>query len=216
MLLGVLWQKQWQPGAWGEFLEAAALRSFSQARARPGPFLQVTALHLAIGLAADRRHGTWVALSWALAGSHLGLLDAQQNLGWADTVTLIRANLPVLEDRLGRWIPVLALASDWADGRIARKLGAVTLFGQHADFLADTAFWTWFMFQHETSRREKLLTFFAWAVPLGCIAARSFATGRMVDIHRSRWLRPSAAIEVLIGASAVRRLFCRNGAGRNT
>ena len=209
ILLGGLHGHHLRPRAWTEFLTAATLRSLSQARAHPRPFLQVTALHLAIGLVADKRHRTWVATSWALAVSHLGLLEAKQNLGLPNTITLIRANLPAVEDRLGRWVPVLALISDFVDGEIARKTGAVTVFGDRADFLADTALWTWFIVRHETSRRATVCTFAVWAVPVAAISVASFAKGRMIDIPQLRWLRPSAAVEVFIGARVIQRLFIR-------
>lgn len=164
---------------------------------------------------AGKGHRTWVCVSWALAVSHLGLLEEKRDLGMPNTATLIRANLPAVEHRIGRWVPLVALASDFVDGAIARKTGTATLFGKHADFLADTAFWTWFTIRHEPSRCARALTFAAWVAPVAAIAGASFATGRMIDLPRSRWLRPSAAVEIFAGARAIRRLLEKSARPRS-
>jgi phosphatidylglycerophosphate synthase len=52
---------------------------------------------------------------------------------------------------------VFALASDLIDGRIARRSDAVTLFGVHADSLADAAFWTWFALRLCKQLRRRFL-----------------------------------------------------------
>ncbi len=209
MLLEDLQRHRFRPRAWTDFAVAATRRSLWQACAHPRAFWQATALHLALGLAAGKRHRAWVGLSWALAASHLGLLEEKSDLGMANAATLIRANLPAIESRLGRWVPVVALTTDVIDGAVARRTGAVTVFGSHADFIADAAVWVWFTFHHEPSRRMRVLTLAAWAAPIAAITVASLATGRMIDLRRSRWLRPSAAVEVIIGARAIRRLLMK-------
>lgn len=139
--------------------------------------------------------------------SHLGLLEKHDDLGLPNLITLFRANLPALENRLGRAGALLALGTDLLDGKLARATHAETTFGKQADFLADTAFWTWYTVRHETSRRARALTLAAWAAPVAGITVASFLQGRLVEIPRSRWLRPSAAVEILIGARVIVRLF---------
>ena len=206
LLLARLRVGRYRPRAWMEFATAVSLRSVEQARGHPLAFWEVTALHAVLGLAADKRHRVWVAVSWTLAASHLGLLEQTKALGIPNTATLIRANLPAVEHRLHGWAPVLALASDFLDGAIARKTGKVTVFGKNADFLADTAFWTWFTIRHEPSRMARVLSLTAWAAPVAAIVGASFISGRMVDLPRSRWMRPSAAVEIIVGTRAIRRL----------
>ena len=57
----------------------------------------------------------------------------------AKTLTLIHANRPAMETRLGNSVPVRAA------GRL----------------LADTALWTWFALRHEPNRRLRAATFAA-------------------------------------------------------
>ncbi|WSR04258.1 CDP-alcohol phosphatidyltransferase family protein [Streptomyces sp. NBC_01210] len=105
---------------------------------------QLSLLHgLLLALAAGTRPGRrWVASSQALAVTHLGLLERREQLTAADTLTLIRANLPALPGRASRWSGPLAIVLDLADGRLARRQGAVSPFGDYADTLADAAYWT--------------------------------------------------------------------------
>jgi phosphatidylglycerophosphate synthase len=167
--------------------------------------LEVTALHLFVGTIAPRRRRGWVALSWFLGATHLGLLEDRQSLGLPNTITLLRGNLPALEHRLGLWVPVLGLASDFIDGKLARRTETETLFGLHADFLADAAFWAWFALHAETSRVAKAAVFAAWIAPVALVGALSIFRGRMIDVPRSRWFRPAAAVQVWLGIRMVRR-----------
>jgi phosphatidylglycerophosphate synthase len=208
-LLDGLRRAGWTPRAWAEFLTLAAGRSLVQARLRPRALVEATALHLAIAVLADRRGRLWAAASWAMTASHLGLLEERKGLGLPNLITLLRANLPALDHTVGRVLPALALASDLLDGKLARATANETLFGKHADFLADTAFWTWFTVRHEASGRAQALTFLAWAAPVAILAAASFSQGRLVEIPRSRWLRPSAAVEIVLGVRLLLRSFGR-------
>ncbi len=208
-LLGGLHAQGWRPPAWLGFLVDASRRSLHQAGAHPVALAETTALHLVIASLAGRRNSPWVASSWVLTASHLGLLEERRSLGLPNLLTLARANLPVLAGRVGPWAPILALASDFLDGRLARGTASQTIFGKHADFLADTAFWTWYVMRYEPSGRVQALTFAAWLLPAVGVTAASFASGRMIDVPRFRWLRPCAAAEVLIGARALQRSLSR-------
>lgn len=215
-LLTALRKGRCRPAAWARFLFSSARRSAGQAAARPRALTEVTVLHAALALAAGRPGRRWLAASWAMAATHLGMLEDQASLGPANLVTLLRANLPALSgaagigglDGLVRWLPALALASDLADGRIARSSGTVTAFGQHADSLADASFWTWFALRHEPSRRVRVLALAAWAVPVLAVTAASVSRGRMTDPPRPAVLRPAAAMQAVIAvraAAAARR-----------
>ena len=191
------------------FVLAASVRSAQQARAQPVALVEVSALHLMFAALGRPRGLLWIASSWALAGSHLGMLEQKQSLGWSNLITLTRANLPAVGPRLGSWLPVLAVVSDLADGAIARRTNTATPFGRHADFVADTALWTWYTLQHETSRAAKVATLSARALPIVLVATASFARGGMVDVPRSRWWRPCAAIQALVCVRAVIRQASR-------
>lgn len=121
-------------------------------------------------------------------------------LGVANTLTLFRGNLPALENRLGNTVPVLALVTDWFDGRIFRATGTETRFGRHADFLADTALWSWYTIRHEHNRWLRTATFAAWGMTVVGVTTVSFAGGAMRDIPRSRWIRPAAALQIIFAA----------------
>lgn len=98
---------------------------------------------------------------------------------------------------------MVAVASDLADGRLARRQGSETPFGAYADSLADAAFWSWLTLRHEPNRALRAAALAAWALPVGAIAVGSLARGRMVERPRPAVLRPAAALQALV---AVRRL----------
>lgn len=201
----------WTMGAWFRLLRAASRRSVEQALIRPRPFFEVTALHLLLAGMAGRRGRTWISVSWTLAATHLGLLEDRRSLGPANALTLSRANLPAVGHRLGGWVPALALASDFVDGKLARATGTESSFGQYADFLADTAVWTWFGLRHETSRTLQLAALAAWVAPVAVVLSGSLLRGRMVDVPRRWWFRPAATVQLILAArAAIRR--CHDGA----
>lgn len=201
------------PRAIGSFVVDATLRSWREARTRPRAVVEATAVHAAVGIAAGRRGLPWIATSWLMAVTHLGMLEGRHALGAANVLTLARAALPAAGHRLGSTATVAAaLATDFADGKVARRTGSVTRFGAQGDFLADTALWTWFVMRHERSAGWRLATLAAWAVPVVAVAAASVARGGMVDIPRSRWVRPAAAMEVLIGARVLIRWVAKRRA----
>ena len=190
----------YSPSAWSQFLVRATRRSVRQAVRHRRALIESTVLHAGIGILADPRYRVWVAVSWLFTVSHLGMLESRSGLGVANALTLLRANLPALENRFGNTVPVLALATDWLDGRVSRATGTETSFGRQADFLADTAVWTWFTLRHEHNGWLRAATFAAWGSTVVAVTVASFASGAMRDIPRSRWIRPAAAVQVIIAA----------------
>lgn len=209
-LLRVLREGRWRPAAWGRFTSMAFDRSALTALTHRRALIESTVLHVgALALTGGGRGRIWVLSSWVMAVTHLGMLDERRSLGIPNLLTMVRGLLPALEARLGRSIPIISLATDFADGKIARATGTVTPFGRQADFLADTAFWTWFIARHEPSTIVKVAALAAWAAPVAAVTATSVVAGRMVDIPRAWWFRPAAAVEVLIGARAIWRMLTR-------
>lgn len=189
----------WRIGAWLRVLGAAGSRSIDQAHARPRALLEVTVLHLVFAGIAGRHGWRWVLTTWSLAVTHLGLLEDRKSLGLANTLTLMRANLPAAEHVLGLWVPTLALISDFVDGKLARATRTESSFGQYADFLSDTALWTWFSARHETDKTLHWAALAAWTAPVAVVLSGSFIRGRMIDVPRRWWFRPAATVQVLLG-----------------
>ncbi|WP_313896039.1 CDP-alcohol phosphatidyltransferase family protein [Streptomyces sp. YIM 98790] len=188
------------PSAWLRFVGRASRRSVVQAALRPGALLEVTVLHGA-ALAATRGRGRyWVAGSWLLAATHLGLLQERSHLSLADVLTLARANLPALPAGRSRWAGALAIGLDLADGRLARHRRTVTPFGAYADHLADAAFWTHLALRREPDRRLRTAALVAWAAPVAAVTAVSVARGRMAQAPRPVLLRPAAAMQAVLAA----------------
>ena len=176
-----------------------------QARAHPRALAELTALHAVFAVLAGRPGRRWTAVSWLLAASHLGMLEARPSLGLPSTVTMLRANLPAIWRGPQRWLPAVALASDLADGRLARRTGGETPFGAQADALADAAFWTWFAIHYEPSRWVRTTALAAWAAPVAAVTAASIQRGRMLDAPRPVMLRPAAAMQAIIAVRALVR-----------
>ncbi|MDQ0213097.1 CDP-alcohol phosphatidyltransferase family protein [Arthrobacter bambusae] len=183
-LLRGLRDEGWGLTAWSHFLGRSTLRSVRQAIHRAPALAEATVLHTGLAVAAHPRHRRWVAASWLLTVTHLGMLENRRTLGPANVLTLIRANLPALEDHLGPLLPILALTTDFLDGWISRSTDTETPFGRYADFLADAALWNWYAARHEPSRSLRIAAFAAWALPIGAVATSSFAGSRMKDIPR--------------------------------
>lgn len=211
-LLAGLRQGGWRPRAWTRFLRDATRRSVHQARSRPRALAEITVLHIVFAAAGRRKHPVWTVVSWALAATHLGMLEHRRYLGVADVVTLTRANLPTLTD--GWAVPVVALASDLADGRLARGRGTTSPFGAAADSLVDAAFWAWFALRHEPSLRVRAAALAAWVAPVIAVTTASFRRGRMVDAPRPVVVRPAAAMQALLTAHALLRWAHGYRAGR--
>lgn len=202
-LLDGLRQGRWRPRAWTRFLTLATRRSIQQAQRRPRALAEITTLHLVFAICSHRQRPLWTIASWALAATHLGMLEHRQSIGIATVITLTRANLPALTTG---WVtPVAALASDLADGHIARRLGTQTPFGAAADSLADAAFWAWFALRQEPSPRMRRAALLAWLAPVIAVTAVSVRQGRMVDAPRPVIVRPAAMMQAVLAVRAVAR-----------
>jgi phosphatidylglycerophosphate synthase len=135
--------------------------------------------------------------------THLGLLGERRSIGWPNAISLTRANLPATGRPLGRWVGVVAAASDKLDGTLARR-SQPTMFGFYADSLADAAFWTWLGARHETSRLVRFVSLVAWAAPVVAVTAASVTKGEMAEAPRPAMLRPAAAMQAVVAVRAVR------------
>jgi hypothetical protein len=201
-LLAGLRDGRWRPRAWARFLASATRRSVLQARLRPRALAEITALHAGVAVLA-RGGRVWTIVSWALAVTHLGMLEGGRSIGCANAITLTRANLPTLTG--GWWSPVLALGSDLADGRLARTLSTTSPFGASADAVADAAFWTWYALRHEPSRPVRAVALLVWVLPVIAVTAASVGRGRMVDAPRPVLFRPAAAMQAILAVRAILR-----------
>lgn len=191
------------------FLGLAAHRSLLQATRRPRAMAELTALHAVLyALAAGRRPGRhWVAASWGLTASHLGLLEHRTRLAHADILTLLRGNLPALPGGSGRASAAVAVALDLAaDGRLARHQGTASPFGDYADTFADAAFWMWLTLRHEPSRSVRVAAIAAWALPVVTVTGVALRRGAMPEQPRPVLLRPAAVLQAVI---ALRHLVRR-------
>ena len=187
--------------AWARFFGRSIVRSVNQIRIRPAAAIEVTAIHL---LACGARgRWRWAVASWSLSITHLGLLGERSALGWPNRLTLLRALLPALVPD-SHWTSLVALATDFADGRLARR-GNESPFGAFADPIADGAFWSWFAWHWEPGRWLRWGPLTLFAVSTGAIAATYFARGRAIDYPRPVALRYlSAATQVLLTVRALR------------
>jgi phosphatidylglycerophosphate synthase len=207
-LLAGLRAGRWRPSAWARLLASATRQSICDAAARPYALVEVAVLHAGFAVVARRRGRAglgWVGASGVLAATHLGLLGARRSVGAATAVTLLRANLPAFAPEAGRWLGAAALGLDLADGRLARAGRTETVFGQYADALADTAFWTWYAYRQEPSRLLRAAALATWAVPVLAVTTLSVARGRMVDPPRPAVARPAAAMQAVLALRALLR-----------
>jgi phosphatidylglycerophosphate synthase len=207
--LAVLRADRWSPGGWARFVDRVARRSAQQAAAHPRAVAELTALHAGFALASRGRGPWWIVISWLMAVTHLGLLGDRRSIGWPNVISLVRANLPVTGEPLGRWVGVAAAVSDQLDGTLARRTGP-TMFGFYADSLADAAFWTWLGFRHEPSRWLRLATLAAWAAPVVAVTATSLGKGKMIDSPRPMRLRPAAAMQIVLAVHTLTRPTVRS------
>jgi hypothetical protein len=195
----------WRPAAWANFLLAAAERSVDQARLHPRALAEVTALHGLLLATAPPSGRRWISSSWLLASTHLGLLEDRSHLGPADLLTLARGNLPAVVSARHPWLASLAMATDFVDGRLARRTDTTTPFGAYADVFADAAFWIWFTTDPKNRRDLRAAAVLTWLLPVGAVTAVSIGRGRMVDAPRPRWVRPAATLQVLVAVRALWR-----------
>lgn len=193
----------WSPAGWTRFLGQVTVRSGRQIVAHPRPAAEISVLH-GLFLVAGRGKGRWwITTSWLAAITHLGLLGERRTIGLANMVSLTRANLVATGEPLGRWLGVVAAASDKLDGTLARRRGP-TMFGFYADSLADAAFWTWLGTRRDPSRLILAASVTAWAAPVIAVTAASIAKGEMVESPRPALLRPAAAMQVVLAVRTLR------------
>ena len=187
--------------AWARFFVRSLLRSVDQVRIRPAAATEVTAIHLLAWRATGSRR--WAFASWLLCITHLGLLGERSTLGWPNRLTLLRELLPALCPD-SRWTSLVALATDFADGRLARR-GNESGFGAFADPLADGVFWSWFALRFEPNRWLRRAPITLFALSAAGISAAYFARGRAIDYPRPIALRyASAAAQILLTLRGLR------------
>jgi phosphatidylglycerophosphate synthase len=198
-ILGELSSRHFVPSAWGDFIRRSLVRSITQIRTRPAAATEVTVLHL-LASAGSR---WWAFGSWLLCITHLGLLGERSTLGWPNRLTLLRALLPSLAPR-ARWTSLVAMATDFADGRLADR-GEESGFGAFADPIADGVFWSWFALRWEPNRLLRWVPLTLFATSVAGISAAYFARGRAIDYPRLTAVRyASAAAQILFTLRALR------------
>ena len=201
-VLGDLAGNRYGLRAWVRFFRHSLARSVDQARARPYAAAETSALHALAAVLGDRR---WALASWFLAITHLGLLGERTTLGWPNRLTLVRALLPAVA-RDYRWTPLVALATDFSDGLLARRNGK-SAFGEFADPIADGAFWSWFALRWEPNRWLRWAPISLFALSAAGISATYVARGRTVDYPRPIALRfASAAGQILLTLRMLRSI----------
>ena len=199
-ILGRLAAANFGISGWATFFARSIVRSAAQARVRPIAAAELTALHL---LASARGSRRWTSVSWLLCITHLGLLGGRTTLGWPNRLTLLRGLLPALAPA-SRSISLVALGSDFADGRLARR-GAESAFGAFADPLADGVFWSWYALRWERSRWLRWLPLTAFAATTAAISFGYFRLARTIDYPRLMSLRyVSGAAQTVIALRAFR------------
>jgi len=187
------------PAAWATFIGRSLVRSVAEARLRPTAAAEVTALHLLAGAAGSRR---WAAVSWFLCITHLGLLGDRSTLGWPNRLTLLRSLLPSLAPA-SRWTSLVALTTDFVDGRLARR-GEDSAFGAFADPIADGVFWSWYALRWEPNRWLRWIPITLFAASAGGITAAYFVRGRTIDYPRLMAVRfASGATQLMLALRAM-------------
>ena len=200
-ILGRLAASNFGLSAWAGFFARSIVRSAAQARARPIAAGEVTAIHL---VASVRGNWRWTSIGWLLCVTHLGLLGDRSTLGWPNRLTLLRGLLPALAPA-SRWISLAALATDFADGRLARS-GEQSAFGAFADPIADGVFWSWYALRWERNRWLRWLPLTAFTATMAAISAGYFGLARTIDYPRPISLRYlSGAAQTVIALRAFRK-----------
>jgi hypothetical protein len=186
--------------SWSSFISRSLVRSVAQARRRPVAATEVTAFHLLAGAAGSWR---WALVSWFISISHLGLLGHRATLGWPNRLTLLRALLPSLAPA-SRGTSLIALATDFIDGRLARN-GAESAFGAFADPIADGVFWSWYALRWERNPWLRWVPITLFAGSTAVISVAYFARGRAIDYPRPIAVRYlSGATQIIFALRALR------------
>jgi hypothetical protein len=199
-ILGELASRHFVPCAWGRFTGRSLVRAAAHIRSHPAAATEVTLLHLLASAAGGR---WWALGSWSLCITHLGLLGERDTLGWPNRLTLLRALLPSLA-YASRWASLIAVATDFADGRIARR-GEESAFGAFADPIADGVFWSWFALRWEPNRYLRWVPVTLFVASVTGIAIAYFARGRTIDYPRLMAARyVSSAVQILLTLRSLR------------
>jgi phosphatidylglycerophosphate synthase len=146
-LLDRLRERRFAAAAWRDFLADAFERSRVTRARRPGVTRQSRrwgAAGLAAAVPFGARPAALWALWWALLDWHLGMLETPAGdprpLRAQDALTLARLwAAPIARRHPEPWLVAAALASDVADGMLARRSGPTRL-GRDFDSTADTLF----------------------------------------------------------------------------
>ncbi len=197
-ILAELADQHFGPTAWATFIWRSLVRSVAQVRIHPAAAMEVTALHLLAAAAGRRR---WALASWSLCITHLGLLGERQTLGWPNRLTLLRAMLPSIAPD-SRWTSLVALATDFADGHLARR-GEESAFGAFADPIADGVFWSSYALRWERNRWLRVVPITLFIGSLAGISVAYFARGRTIDYPRLAAVRyASGAVQIVLAVRA--------------
>lgn len=199
-ILGELSSRRFRPSAWAAFIGRSLVRAVAQLRIRGAAATEVTVIHVLASAAGSR---WWAFTSWFLCITHLGLLGERSTLGWPNRMTLLRALLPSLAPS-SRWTSLVAMATDFADGHLARR-GEESAFGAYADPIADGAFWSWYALRWEPNRWLRWVPITLFAASIAGISAAYFARGRSVDYPRPMSVQyASAAGQILLALRSLR------------
>jgi len=203
-ILTELAARRFAPTAWVRFMGRSLARSVDQVRIRPTTAAELTGIHLVAGAAGSWR---WALTSWFLCITHLGLLGDSPTLGWPNRLTLLRALLPSLVPDSPQ-ASVIALATDFADGRLARA-GGESAFGAFADPIADGVFWSWYAlrWEHNPWLRWVPITLFGGSAAV--IAIAYFGRGRTIDYPKPPAVRYLSAVTQITLAVRTLRLIER-------
>jgi phosphatidylglycerophosphate synthase len=144
-LLDRLRDRRFSPDAWREFVADALERARRTRARRPGLTAQSRrwgAAGLAAALPFGPRPAAWWATWWALVDWHLGMAETPAGeprpLRAQDTLTLARLWVaPIVRHHPHPALLAAALATDVADGALARRAGPTRL-GRDLDSTADT------------------------------------------------------------------------------
>ena len=145
-LLDRLRAERFRPAAWRRFLAEGAARSRTIRARRPALARQSRHWGAAGAVAAlpfGPRALLWWAGWWAMLDWHLGMLEtaggSERPLAAHDALTLARLwSVPVVRRHPEPWLVAAAMATDLADGVLARQAGPTRL-GRDFDSTADTA-----------------------------------------------------------------------------
>lgn len=201
--LSALAAARWGPAAWLRFCAQSSRRSWEQAQEHRWASCELLAEYGALTVLSP---SAWLACSYLLAATHVGMLgEPGMGLGWPNRLSLLRANLPAIIRPPAAWTALVALASDWTDGYVARRTHE-TAFGAYADGFADIAFWCWYARHHEANPTVRRLAIAIWSAPPALATIGFFAFGRAVNVPRLTVARDvSVAMQILVTVRALSR-----------